>query len=196
MTEEHQSNPESNSGLVLPVHRHTHSRDGITTETGDIVARYLTERNLVCGQGYQHEHGGGERHHHHTLDCLVDAGKISNTEAMMAPLADAAKLRFDLEMMTILNQQREREMQVLEPLIDLVGLWKDHRYKVTDVAPEVVITEFTDMVGRNLRRIGGGDLYEQWKSAQATKFGFPMTGEEMEEARRGDTEAARKPFTR
>lgn len=193
MTEEHQSNPESNSGLILPVHRHSHPGDGITTEMGDLVARHLTERNLVCGQGYQHEHGSGERHHHHTLDCLVDAGKISNTEAMLGPIGEAAKLRFDLEMMTTLNAQREREAQILEPLVDMVGLWKDHRYKVTDVAPEVVITEFTDMVGRNLRRIGGGQLYEEWKRVQARKFGFDTESEELAEARRSEAETARSP---
>jgi hypothetical protein len=162
----------------------------------DLVARYLTEHNLVCGQGYQHEHGTAERHHHHTLDCLVDAGKIVSTEAMLGPIGEAAKLRFDLEMMTTLNAQREYEAKILEPLVDLVGLWKDSRYKVVDVAPEVVIAEFTDMVGRNIRRIGGGDLYESWKTSQARKYGFETTSEELAEARRGEAETSRRPFTK
>lgn len=179
---------QSDAGLQLPVHRHEHPELGVYGATSELVSKYLALNEIKCGQGFQHEHDtGGELHHHHTLNCLVEAGKILNTEAMLGPIGEAAKLRFDLEMMTALNAQRERELKVLEPLVDMVGIWKDHRYKVVNVEPETVIAEFTDMVGRNLKRIGGGDLYEKWKEAQAQKFGFPMTTPEMDEPRKPST---------
>lgn len=153
--------PASDRGYVPPVLQHG---DGVSTQA--LVDDYLAEKELSCSYRDPHDHGGHGLHHHHTLECLIDAGKNELIPITM----ELFETKSSLKLMTEMVQRDQYTRQVLEPLVDLVYIWREESKRPEELPVEVVVSEFSAHTARLLYEADGLlDVQKRWIEQQREK---------------------------